>query len=189
MLASFGKRVDDVIVAVQGNNLKKCLSSRNEAILDQIKAVLDFVSHPNLHRQGCTNHILLKYDPSCSTFTAANHIPTPRGEQQLMALVFPSFLNFRKIRVGESSASEQEGNSQDAEQVVGDAEQVTSLLEQMEQELAKQAELNSPVDQEAHQAEDLDEELEQAFKQINSEKRVGNPELATSPIQIDLEGQ
>ncbi|GMP58403.1 hypothetical protein CsSME_00022083 [Camellia sinensis var. sinensis] len=82
MLASSCKRVDDVMVIVQGNwefgegedpldpvprqksepggrnNLKKVLASADDVVLQQIKTTLEFFSHPNLQKQGRAAHIL-----------------------------------------------------------------------------------------------------------------------------------
>ncbi|KAF5951137.1 hypothetical protein HYC85_009081 [Camellia sinensis] len=103
MLARSGKCVDDVMVVVRGNwkfgkgknrldpvpkrkgepgnNLKKVLVSADDAVLAQIKTVHQFFGHPNLQNQGRAAHILLRYEPTYSTFSAADNILIPKGEQ------------------------------------------------------------------------------------------------------------
>ncbi|KAL7161642.1 hypothetical protein ACSBR2_042168 [Camellia fascicularis] len=103
MLSSFGKRVDDVMVAIRGNweldegeehsnlclgrrgesgnDLKNSLTFGDEAVLDQVKATLEYDGRSNLQGQGRVVHILLRYNPSYSTFTVVDHISIPRGEE------------------------------------------------------------------------------------------------------------
>ncbi|GMP68674.1 hypothetical protein CsSME_00028216 [Camellia sinensis var. sinensis] len=78
MLASSGKRVDDVMVNIRGNwefgegedrldpiprwrgsNLKKILVSTDDAVLAQVATALGYFGRPNLQKQGRAAHILL----------------------------------------------------------------------------------------------------------------------------------
>ncbi|GMP92442.1 hypothetical protein CsSME_00042665 [Camellia sinensis var. sinensis] len=106
MLASSGKRVNDVMVIVRGNDLKKVFVSTDDAVLAKIKTALQFFGRPNLQKQGRAAHILLRYEPTYATFSAADNISIPRAEQQFTALIFPSFKNLRHIGL-EASDSEQ----------------------------------------------------------------------------------
>ncbi|GMP32323.1 hypothetical protein CsSME_00006132 [Camellia sinensis var. sinensis] len=107
MLSSSGKRVDDVMVVVQGNwkfgegedrldriprrrgkpgnNLKKVLTSTDDAILSKIKTALKAA------------HVLLRYDPTYTTFSASENIPIPEGKEFLTALILTDFKNLRQI--------------------------------------------------------------------------------------------
>ncbi|GMP41767.1 hypothetical protein CsSME_00011742 [Camellia sinensis var. sinensis] len=139
MLTSSGKRVDDVMVVVRGNwefgdgedrqdpvprrrgepggrnNLKKVLISTDDAILAQIKTALQFFGRPNLQKQGRAAHILLRYEPTYTTFSAAENILIPRGEQHLTALIFLSFKGLRQI--GFEASDSEPTNEQAAEGV------------------------------------------------------------------------
>ncbi|GMP53526.1 hypothetical protein CsSME_00018968 [Camellia sinensis var. sinensis] len=70
MLASSGKRVDDVMVVVQGN----WEFGEGE---DRLNPVPRRKGEP-----GRAAHILLRYKPTYATFSATDNIPIPRGKQQ-----------------------------------------------------------------------------------------------------------
>ncbi|GMP27610.1 hypothetical protein CsSME_00003515 [Camellia sinensis var. sinensis] len=106
MLASSGKRVDDVMVIVRGNNLKKVLVSADNAVLVEVKTTLQFFGCPNIQKQGRAAHILLRYEPTYTTFSAVENISIPRGEQHLTTLIFPHFKSLWQIGF-ETSDSEQ----------------------------------------------------------------------------------
>ncbi|GMP80494.1 hypothetical protein CsSME_00035572 [Camellia sinensis var. sinensis] len=80
MLARSSKKVDDVMVTVRGNDLKRALSSADEAVLDQVKTILNYKGRANLQGQGRAAHVLLRYDPTYSTFSTADNIPVPTHE-------------------------------------------------------------------------------------------------------------
>ncbi|GMP66444.1 hypothetical protein CsSME_00026818 [Camellia sinensis var. sinensis] len=50
MLASSGKRVDDVMVNVQGKRLRKILPSTDGAVLEEIKSALRYFGRPNVQK-------------------------------------------------------------------------------------------------------------------------------------------
>ena len=85
--------------------MKKVLASAEHTVLADIKTALQFVGRPNLQKQGRAAHILLRYAPSYTTFSAADHIPVPRGEDHLTALIFHSFKHMKEIGL-EASDSE-----------------------------------------------------------------------------------
>ncbi|GMQ09847.1 hypothetical protein CsSME_00053087 [Camellia sinensis var. sinensis] len=83
MLASSGKRVDDVMVNVhdnwefgegedrldlvprkRGNKLKKIQTSADDAVLVEIKTALKYFGRPNVQKQGRAAYILLWYEPT-----------------------------------------------------------------------------------------------------------------------------
>ncbi|KAF5931794.1 hypothetical protein HYC85_027965 [Camellia sinensis] len=97
MLSSSGKRVDDVMVVVQGRNLKKVLSSTDGAILSDIEAALKYFGRRSLQKQGRAAHILLHYEPTYTTFSAAENIPVPEGEDSLIAFILSDFKNLRQV--------------------------------------------------------------------------------------------
>ncbi|THG15318.1 hypothetical protein TEA_008786 [Camellia sinensis var. sinensis] len=112
-------RVDDVMVNVRGNwefgegndrldpilrrrgepgnKLKKVLTSVDDAVLTEIKTTLKYFDCPNVQKQGRAAHILLRYELTYTTFSAADNIPIPTGEQHHTTLVFPSFKSLRQI--------------------------------------------------------------------------------------------
>ncbi|KAF5933540.1 hypothetical protein HYC85_029711 [Camellia sinensis] len=96
-LSSFGKRVDDVMVVVQGRNLKKVLSSTDGAVLSDIEVALKYFGRRSLQQQGRAAHILLRYEPTYTTFSAAENIPVPEGEDSIIALILSDFKNLRQI--------------------------------------------------------------------------------------------
>ncbi|GMP81736.1 hypothetical protein CsSME_00036349 [Camellia sinensis var. sinensis] len=109
ILASSGKKVDDVMVIVRGNDLKRALTSADEAILEQVETVLNYKGCANLQGQERTAYILLRYDPTYSTFSVADNIPMPAHEWQLTALMFPGYKNLRDIGIEGFDASEEIG--------------------------------------------------------------------------------
>ncbi|KAF5933381.1 hypothetical protein HYC85_029552 [Camellia sinensis] len=102
MLASSSKR----------SNLKKILVSADDAVLSQVAAALGYFSRLNLQKQGRAAQILLRYEPTYTTFSAANNIPIPSGDRQLAALIFPSFRSLRQVGLEASNSG------QDVEPVV-----------------------------------------------------------------------
>ncbi|GMP56021.1 hypothetical protein CsSME_00020647 [Camellia sinensis var. sinensis] len=85
MLASFGKRVDDVMVVVRGN-WEFGEGEDRQDLMPRRRG-----------KPGRAAHILLRYEPTYTTFSTANNIPIPRSKEHLTALVFPSFKNLRQI--------------------------------------------------------------------------------------------
>ncbi|GMP93610.1 hypothetical protein CsSME_00043366 [Camellia sinensis var. sinensis] len=128
MLSSSGKRVDDVMVVVQGNwefgegedrlnpiprwrgepggrvasficfleRLKKVLTSTDDAVLSEIKVTLRYFGRPSLQKQRRVAHVLLHYEPTFTTFSAAENIPVPKDEEFLTALILTDFKNLRQ---------------------------------------------------------------------------------------------
>ncbi|THF95462.1 hypothetical protein TEA_007724 [Camellia sinensis var. sinensis] len=128
MLASFSKRVDDVMVVVQGNwefgeskdrldpvpKQKGEPCGRTDPFLFRLRIFHSLrpttlclsKSKPHLNSSVVQTfkskggvHVLLRYNPTYSTFSAADHIPIPRGEQHLTTLIFPNFKSLRDIGV------------------------------------------------------------------------------------------
>ncbi|XP_028072755.1 uncharacterized protein LOC114274969 [Camellia sinensis] len=79
------------------NNLKKILISVDDAVLLEIRTALKFFGLPNIQKQGRAAHILLRYETTYITFSAAENILIPSDEQRFTALVFPRFKNLRQI--------------------------------------------------------------------------------------------
>ena len=77
--------------------MKKILVSTDDAVLAQVATALRYFGRPNLQKQGRAAHILLRYEPTYITFSAADNIPIPSGDQQLAALIFPSFKSLRQV--------------------------------------------------------------------------------------------
>ncbi|XP_028070296.1 aluminum-activated malate transporter 10-like [Camellia sinensis] len=80
-----------------GNKFKKVLTSADDAVLAEIKTALKYFGRPNVQKQSRAAHILLWYEPTYTTFSAADNIPIPTGEQHHTALVFPNFKSLRQI--------------------------------------------------------------------------------------------
>ena len=93
-------------------------------------------------------HILLRYDPTYSTFSALDHIPVLRVEHQLMALIFTNFKSLRDIGL-EGSDVEETGPKGHLEEESLDAKDARQRGCSEEQELNR--------------------EIELAFEQLNSE--------------------
>ncbi|GMP47775.1 hypothetical protein CsSME_00015359 [Camellia sinensis var. sinensis] len=88
------------------NDLKKVLVSADDAVLAEIKIALQFFGRPSRQKQERAAHILLRYEPTYATFSAADNILIPRGEEHLTTLIFPNLKNLRQIGL-EASDSEQ----------------------------------------------------------------------------------
>ena len=109
-----------------GNRLKKVLPSTDDAVLEEIKSALRYFGRPNVQKQGRAAHILLRYEPTYTTFSAADGIPIPSGDQHLSALLFPSFKSLRQIGL--------------------EAEPVVEVVAEPTKEVAKEAEeLNEAI--------------------------------------------
>lgn len=91
--------------ACAGNDLKKVSTSTDDVILSEIKIGLKYFGRPSLQKQGRAAHILLKYEPTYTTFSTAENIPIPRGEEFPMALILTNFRNLHQISL-EGSKSE-----------------------------------------------------------------------------------
>ncbi|KAF5933541.1 hypothetical protein HYC85_029712 [Camellia sinensis] len=127
MLASSGKRVDDVMVNVQGNRLKKILPSTDDAALEEIKSALRYFGRPNVQKQGRAAHILLRYEPTYTTFSTADGIPIPSGNQHLSTFLFPIFKSLRQIGLEDSDSGQ-------------DVEPVVEVVAEPTREVPKKAE-------------------------------------------------
>ncbi|GMP99884.1 hypothetical protein CsSME_00047193 [Camellia sinensis var. sinensis] len=89
--------------ACAGNNLKKVLTSTNDAVLSEIK--------------GRAAHVLLRYKPTYTTFSTAENIPVPKGEEFLTALILTDFKNLRQVEVVEVVESDQSETEEEALQL------------------------------------------------------------------------
>lgn len=79
------------------NDLKKVLTSTDDAVLLKIKVALKYFGCPSLQKQGRAAHVLLRYQPTYTTFSAAENIPIPMGEEFLMSLILTDFKNLRQV--------------------------------------------------------------------------------------------
>lgn len=145
--------------------MKKILISADDAVLAEIKTALKYFGRPNVQKQGRVAHILLRYEPTYTTFSAADDILIPNGEQHISALIFPSFKTLRQIGF-EASDSEQ-----DVEPVV----EVTA----------------DPTREFAAEAEEVDEALNSAFEaaglnQPDSSSTSGPAEFSFGDIFTNL---
>ncbi|XP_028119848.1 uncharacterized protein LOC114317313 [Camellia sinensis] len=91
--------------AAGGNNLKKVLTSTNNVVLSEIKVALRYFGWPSLQKEGRAAHALLRYDPTYTTFSGAENILVPKGEEFLTALILTDFKNLRQVGL-EGSNSE-----------------------------------------------------------------------------------
>ncbi|GMP76093.1 hypothetical protein CsSME_00032915 [Camellia sinensis var. sinensis] len=91
--------------ACAGNNLKKVLTSTNNVVLSEIKVALRYFGWPSLQKEGRAAHVLLRYDPTYTTFSGAENILVPKGEEFLTALILTDFKNLRQVGL-EGSNSE-----------------------------------------------------------------------------------
>ncbi|GMP68459.1 hypothetical protein CsSME_00028081 [Camellia sinensis var. sinensis] len=83
--------------ACAGNDLKKVLTSTDDVVLLEIKVALKYFSGPSFQEQGRAAHVLLRYEPTYTTFSAAENIPIPKGEEFLTALILTDFKNLRQV--------------------------------------------------------------------------------------------
>ncbi|XP_028065925.1 putative proline-rich receptor-like protein kinase PERK6 [Camellia sinensis] len=90
------------------NDLKKVSIPTNDAVLSEIKVALKYFGRPSLQKQGRTAHILLKYELTYTTFSAAENILIPRGEEFPTALILTNFRNLRQIGVEGSDSKRAE---------------------------------------------------------------------------------
>ncbi|CAL5324424.1 unnamed protein product [Camellia sinensis] len=111
------------------SNLKKVLVSDDDVMLVEIKTALQFIGRPNLRKQGRAAHILLRYEPTYITFSEADNIPIAQGDNQLAALIFPSFKNLRQISL-ESSDSEH-AEEQVAELIAEDSDRSAAKVDEV----------------------------------------------------------
>ena len=77
--------------------MKRVLTSADDAVLSDIKTALKYFGRPNVQKQGRAAHILLRYEPTYTTFSATDNISIPIGEQHHTTLIFPSFKSLRQI--------------------------------------------------------------------------------------------
>ncbi|GMP36012.1 hypothetical protein CsSME_00008262 [Camellia sinensis var. sinensis] len=158
MLASSGKRVDDVMVNVRSNwefgegedHLDPIPRRKGDPGCHEIKSALRYFGHPNMQKQGRAAHILLRYEPTYTTFSAADGIPIPSGDQHLSALLFPSFKSLRQIGLKDSDSGE-------------DAEPVVEVVAEPTREVTEEA-------------EEVDEAIRSAFEAA----RLNQPSPSTS---------
>ncbi|GMP47361.1 hypothetical protein CsSME_00015131 [Camellia sinensis var. sinensis] len=83
--------------ACAGNDLKKALTSTDDAVLSKIKVALRYFSRSSLQKQGRAAHVLLCYDPTYTTFSVAENIPVLKSEEFLTALILTDFKNLRQV--------------------------------------------------------------------------------------------
>ncbi|KAF5933049.1 hypothetical protein HYC85_029220 [Camellia sinensis] len=121
-----------------GRNLKKILVFADDAVFSQIATALGYFGRPNLQKQGRAAYILLRYEPTYTTFSAADNIPIPSGDQQLAALIFPSFKSLRQVGLKASNSGQ-------------DVEPVVEVVAEPDREFAEEA-------------EEVDEALNSAFE-------------------------
>ncbi|XP_028120753.1 caldesmon-like [Camellia sinensis] len=139
MLSSSDKRVDGVMVVVRGNDLKKVLVSTDDAVLVEIKVALQYFGRPSLQKQGRVAHILLRYKPTYTTFSAAENIPVPRGEEFLTALILTNFKNLRQVGLDRSDSEQAEV----AEEVAEESNQSEAEVDEALKLVFEEAGLNS----------------------------------------------
>lgn len=116
------------------------LVSADDAVLADIKIALQFVGRPNLQKQGRAAHILLRYAPSYATFSAADHIPVPRGEDHLTALIFPNFKSLKEI--GLEASDSKHAEEQVADQITEDPDQLGTEVDEALNSAFEEAGLN-----------------------------------------------
>lgn len=109
-------------LACAQSDLKKVLSSTDDAVLSDIEVALKYFGHRSLQKQERAAYILLRYEPTYTTFSAAKNIPIPEGEDSLIALILSDLKNLRQVgfegsdserdvaNVTESDQSETESN-------------------------------------------------------------------------------
>ena len=76
--------------------MKKVLISTDDAILSKIMTTLKYFGQPSLQKQGRAAHAQLRYEPTYTTFSAAENIPIPEDEEFLIALILTNFRNLRQ---------------------------------------------------------------------------------------------
>ena len=76
--------------------MKKVLSSTDDAVLSDIKVALKYFGRRSLQKQWRTANVLLRYEPTYTTFSAAENIPVSEGEDSLIALILSDFKNLRQ---------------------------------------------------------------------------------------------
>lgn len=110
-----------------GNRLKRILLSTDGAVLEEIKTALRYFGRPNVQKHGRAAHILLRYEPTYTTFSAADGIPIPFGDQHLSALIFPNFKSLRQIGLEDSDSGQ-------------DVEPVVEIVAKWDREVTEEAE-------------------------------------------------
>ncbi|GMP49963.1 hypothetical protein CsSME_00016765 [Camellia sinensis var. sinensis] len=107
--------------ACAGNDLKKVLTSTDDAVLSKIKVALKYFGRLSLRKQGRVAHVLLRSKPTYSTFSAAENIPISKGEEFFTALILTDFQNLRQVGY-EGSDSERAEVAEVAESDQSEAE-------------------------------------------------------------------
>ncbi|GMP44280.1 hypothetical protein CsSME_00013288 [Camellia sinensis var. sinensis] len=113
MISSSGKRVDDVMVVVQGNwefgegedrldhfprrRGDPVLTLIDDAVLSEIKTALKYFGRRSLQKQGRAAHVLPRYEPTYTTFSAMENILIPKSEEFLTTLTLTDFKNLRQV--------------------------------------------------------------------------------------------
>ncbi|GMP95012.1 hypothetical protein CsSME_00044235 [Camellia sinensis var. sinensis] len=117
------------------NDLKKVLTSTNDAVLSEIK--------------GRVAHVLLRYDPTYMTFSAAENIPVSKGEEFLTALILTDFNNLRQVGLEGSDSERLEVNE------VAESDQSETEVDEALQLAFEEAGLNSADPPSTSDQEDL----------------------------------
>ncbi|GMP49010.1 hypothetical protein CsSME_00016152 [Camellia sinensis var. sinensis] len=122
-------------------DLKRVLVSDDDVVLAEIKTALQFVGRPDLQKQRRAVHILLRYEPTYTTFSAADNISIARGDNRLTALIFPSFKNLRQI--GLESPDSKHMEEQVAEPIAEDPDRLAAEVDKAINSAFEEAGLNS----------------------------------------------
>lgn len=94
--------------AFAGNDLKKILTSTDDAVLSKIKTVLKYFGRQSLQKQERGANVLLRYEPTYMTFSTVENIPIPIGENFLVARILTDFKNLRQVSCEESDSEQPE---------------------------------------------------------------------------------
>lgn len=119
--------------------------------------------------------MLLKYDPTYSTFLVADHIPIPRCERHLTTLIFLSFKSLRDIGL-EGSASDDQGGevvSDDQGSEVGD-------------QIAEQPSQSNSDGSEDRLGEEVDRALNLAFEEVGFNPPFTSGRIDPSPLEDNI---
>ena len=111
-------------LACAGSDLKKVLSSTDDAVLSDIEVALNYFGRRSLQKQGRTAHILLRYEPTYTTFSAAENIPVPEGEDSLIALILSDFKNLRQVGFEGSDSERDVANVIESDQSETESDEV-----------------------------------------------------------------
>ena len=108
-----------------GSNLKKIRASTDDAVLSDIRVALSYFGRRSLHKQGRAAHVLLCYEPTYTTFSAAENIPIPEGEDFLVARIFSDFKNLRRVGFeGSDSDNTEVSHTAESDQSEAESEEV-----------------------------------------------------------------